>query len=54
MNTIQPDFQASEFNMRTLFDVWYDTAEEVIKKVYIIRGFRVYETDGKITKVEKI
>ena len=35
MNSIQHDFQASEFNMRTLFDVWY-------------------ETDGKITKVEKI
>ena len=54
MNSIKYDFQPSEFNMANLRNLWYDTAEQVIKKVYQIRGFLVYESDGEIINVVKL
>ena len=54
MNSIQHDFQASEFNMVNLLNLWYDATERVLKKVYQIRGFLVYETDGVIVNVVKL
>ena len=54
MNSIQHDFKASEFNMVNLLNLWYDTTERVLKKVYQIRGFLVYETDGVIVNVVKL
>lgn len=54
MNSIQHDFKASEFNMANLLELWYDTTEQVIKKVFQIRGFLVYEADGEIVNVVKL
>ena len=54
MNSIKHDFQPNEFNMANLRNLWYDTAEQVIKKVYQIRGFLVYESDGEIINVVKV
>ena len=54
MNSIQHDFQASEFNMANLLNLWYDTTEQVVKKVFQIRGFLVYESDGEIVNVVKL
>ena len=54
MNSIKHDFQPSEFNMVNLLNLWYDTTERVLKKVYQIRGFLVYETDSEIVNVVKL
>lgn len=54
MNSIKYNFQPSEFNMANLRNLWYDTTERVLKKVYQIRGFLVYESDGEIINIVKL